>query len=100
MRTRLPKYDHAKLPVSYCLCPTRQSKNRYKHKKSSLPTILLESTSEGKAVRDFSLMDEVLDKEFVKGSEFFLTNDFAELVGLRVPPNFHAPFAPVCFHSL
>lgn len=66
----------------------------------SLPTILLESTSEREAVTDFSLIDELLDRELVKGSEFFLTNDFPEGVALTVPPNFHDPFAPVCFHSL
>lgn len=56
--------------------------------------------SEVNAVIDFSLMEEFLDKELVNGSEFFLTKDFAEIVGLIVPPNFHTPLAPVCFHSL
>lgn len=49
---------------------------------------------------DFSLMDEFRDKELVNGSEFFRTKDFAEIVGLTVPPNFHTPLLPVCFHSL
>lgn len=55
--------------------------------------------SELRVARVFSLIEEVLDKELVNGSEFFLTKDLAEIVGLGFPPNFHAPFAPFCFHS-
>ena len=56
--------------------------------------------SQDSAFKDFSLIDEFLDKEFVKGSEFFLTKDLADIVGFTFPPNFHTPFPPVCFHSL
>jgi len=68
--------------------------------KTKLPTILIFSTSELRAAIDLSLSDEVLDKELVNGSEFFLTKDFADTVGLRFPPNFHTPFDPLIFHSL
>jgi len=71
-----------------------------KIKLTSLPTILLDSTSEVRTVMDFSLIDEFLDKELVNGSEVFLTKDFEEIAGLIVPPNFHTPLPPVCFHSL
>lgn len=47
------------------------------------------------------MIEEVLDKEFMKGSEFFLTKDdvFASEEGLMVPPNFQTPIPPLCFHS-
>ena len=59
---------------------------------------MLESLSEG----DFSLLiEEVLDKEFMNGSEFFLTKDdaLASEGGLIPPPNFQTPIPPLCFHS-
>jgi len=61
------------------------------------PTSLLESFSEGA----FSLLiEEVLDKEFMNGSEFFLTkDDFPSAGGLMLPPNFQTPIPPLCFHS-
>lgn len=49
---------------------------------------------------EFSVADKLLEKEFVNGSEFFLTKDFPVVAGFTFPPNFHIPFPPVCFHSL
>ena len=52
---------------------------------------LKQTTLEG--LKDLSFKEEVLDKEFVNGSEFFLTKDLvAETVaGLTFPPNFQTP---------
>uniref|UniRef100_A0A2P2PFY7 Uncharacterized protein n=1 Tax=Rhizophora mucronata TaxID=61149 RepID=A0A2P2PFY7_RHIMU len=50
--------------------------------------------------RDFSFIGGFLDTEFMNGSVFFLTNVFPGMAGLTVPPNFHTPFPPFCFHSL
>lgn len=65
-----------------------------------LPTVLLESRSEVKEFKDFSFSDEVLDEEFINGSEFFLTKDLTDVVGFTFAPNFHVPFPPLFFHSL
>jgi hypothetical protein len=93
------KNRNVKIPL--LILPVQQGKSRagILSQKSSLPTILSDSKSELRVARVFSLIDEVLDKELVNGSKFFLTKDFEEIVGLRFPPNFHTPFAPFCFHS-
>lgn len=67
---------------------------------NSLPTILLDSCSVNTPFEDFAFNDEVLEREFVNGSEFFRTNCLADVVGFTFPPNFQIPLLPLCFHSL
>ena len=63
-------------------------------------TLLLGSRSGDIEFKDFSFVDKFLDNEPVNGSEFLRTKCFPDVVGFKLPPNFHTPFPPVCFQSL